>query len=376
MPCVRILVVAALAFALASCKKKEAPRESAAPAAAPAPAGPAWEEKNPIRPLPKAPLGSPADFAALTFKVTPEKVRLGRWLFFDKRLSPDGTVSCATCHRPENGFSEPTPVSTGIRGQKGTRKAPPILNAAWSLYPVFFWDGRAASLQEQAKGPIINPIEMGNTHEKAVATIAAALGYRKYFREAFGDDKVDLDRIVDAIAAYEATRLSGNSAYDRYETGDEKALSPLAAKGRALFFGKGRCNFCHLGPNLADSKFHNLGVGWDPKRAKTIKGKPSKEGFADLGRYAVTKKEEDIGAFKTPTLRDVAKRAPYMHDGSQATLRDVVEHYDKGGNPNPWLSKDIVKLNLTPNEENALVAFMESLNGEGYEDTEPRSFPQ
>jgi cytochrome c peroxidase len=367
-----LLVLAALVLlALPGCKRDK-PKEVPPPAPA-APAVPPWEAENPVRPLPAVPLGSPADFATLKFQVTPAKVRLGRWLFFDKRLSADGTISCATCHRPEHSFSEPTRVSTGIRGQKGNRKAPTFVNGAWPLYPVFFWDGRAASLQEQAKGPIANPIEMGNTHEKAVASISGLAGYRKAFREVYDDEKVDIDRIADAIAAYEATRLSGSSPFDRYEAGDKSALSPLAAKGREIFFGKARCNFCHLSGNLTDTKFHNLGIGWDPKRTG---GKATKEAFADLGRYVVTKKNEDIGAFKTPTLRDLAKRGPYMHDGSLATLRDVVLHYDKGGNPNPWLDKDIVKLNLTKEEVDALVALMEAMNGEGWQDTAPRSFPQ
>jgi cytochrome c peroxidase len=174
-----------------------------------------WEREAPLRALPTPPRGMNPHWETLPFRLTPEKVRLGRWLFFDRRLSADGTVSCATCHRPEHAFSEPRATSVGIRGQLGARKAPPVLNVAWPMYESFFWDGRAATLVDQAKGPIVNPLEMGNTHERAAATIAAVPGYRRVMAEAFGDEHVDADRIAEAIAAYEATRLSGDAPYDR-----------------------------------------------------------------------------------------------------------------------------------------------------------------
>jgi cytochrome c peroxidase len=335
----------------------------------PAPALADWEAANPVRPLPTPPLGVEVDWKKLG--VTPEKVRLGRWLFFDARLSSDGTISCATCHRPEHAFSEPTPVSTGIRGQKGTRKAPHLVNAAFPVYPAFFWDGRARTLAEQAKGPIENPVEMGNTHDGAVRTIAAVAGYRNAFREAWGDDRVDIDRIADAIAAYEATRLSGGSAWDRYEAGDEDALSPLARQGRDLFFGPGRCNACHLGPNLSDSRFHNIGVGfeWRP-------GLEPRDAFADPGRGAVTKAEKDLGAFKTPGLRDASKHAPYMHDGSMATLEEVVFYYVTGGNRNPWMAPEMDEIRLMGFQVRAVVSFLRALDGEGYADHAPAVFPR
>ncbi len=325
-----------------------------------------WEIENPVSPLPTPPLGVQADFAALDFEVTPEKVRLGRWLFFDGRLSIDGTVSCATCHRPENAFSEPTPHSTGVGGETGNRKAPTFLNGAWPFYDVYFWDGRAASLQEQAKGPMINPVEMATTHEAVVAGLKANPGYGKAFAEVYGDDSIDIDRVADAIAAYEATRLSGNSRWDRYENGDKQALDAEQILGRDLFFGKAECAQCHLGWNFTDSLFHNLGVGWDA----------GAERFADEGRAAISGNPSETGAFKTPTLRDVSRHAPYMHDGSMATLLETVEHYNKGGTPNPWLSERVVPLGLTPEESRALVAFMEALDGEGYQDTAPASFPE
>jgi cytochrome c peroxidase len=317
-------------------------------------------------PLPEPPLGVDHAFSELQDPPTPERVRLGRWLYYDTRLSADNTVSCATCHRPENAFSEPTPVSTGIRGQKGNRKAPTFINAAWALFPHTFWDGRAASLEDQALGPVANPIEMGNTHDAMIQTIQGIEGYARYFEEAFGSPEITTDRIAKAIADYERTRMSGNSPYDRWKNGDESAVSEQVKLGDRLFFDKAGCNQCHLGYNFTDSLFHNLGVGWDPETQQ----------FKDLGRAAITNQESDTGAFKTPTVREVTKRAPYMHDGSIATLREVVELYDDGGEANPYLDPKIKPLDLTDEEVDALVAMMEALTGEGYMDTAPASFPK
>ena len=336
------------------------------------------ESSNPVKPIPDPPLGiggekfPPAKLTDLKDPPTPESVRLGRWLFFDKRLSADNSISCATCHRPENGFSEPTPVSTGIDGQKGGRKAPSFLNQAWNPLPHFFWDGRAASLEEQAGGPMINPIEMGNKdHAQVIQRLSGIKGYAKYFKEAFGSETITIDRVTKAIADYERTRMSGNSAWDKYVAGDRSALSPEAKKGRTLFFGNGFCNNCHKGPNLTDNEFHNLGVGWDAE----------KQQFADKGRFVVTKKEADTGAFKTPGLRDISKRAPYMHDGSMKTLEEVVKFYSKGGTPNPYLDRKIDRrfaeqLDFSEKQVQQLVAFMKSLDGEGYQDKAPTEFPQ
>jgi cytochrome c peroxidase len=335
-----------------------------APADAPPPP---WEAENPLTPLPAAPLGADIDLAALPDPPTPERVRLGRWLFYDTRLSADGSVSCGTCHRPEHAFSEPTPVSTGIGGKLGTRKAPTFINQAITVYPHFFWDGRAGSLEDQALGPIENPLEMGNSHDGMIATLSKVEGYRPYFREAFGSPDVAKDRVARAIADYERTRMSGNSPWDRWRRlRDENAVSAEVKLGHELFFGKAACNQCHLGSNFTDSTFHNLGVGWNPQ-TKT---------FADDGRYVVTKRLTDRGAFKTPTIRDATKRSPYMHDGSMATLRDVVEFYNRGGEKNPHLDPKMEPLHLTDDEVDALVAFMEALDGEGYQDTPPTAFPQ
>jgi len=353
------------------------------------------DRANPILPLPTPPLGIEGDLAGLAEPPTPEKVRLGKWLFFDPRLSVDDTVSCATCHRPDNGFSEPTPVSTGVDGKKGNRKAPPVLNAAFDIEPHRFWDGRAASLEEQAIGPMVNPVEMSMPdHDFVVDKVRAIESYRPYFAEAFGDEEIDIERLGKALADYERTRFSGNSPWDRWqaepdpadatvdveavidfegnvnldelELVDGKHVNAQVKLGHYVFFEKALCNQCHLGPNFTDAQFHNLGVGWDPE-ANALK---------DQGRFDATSNDEDRGAFKTPTLREVASRAPYMHDGSVATLQEVVALYDRGGDANPWLSPKITKIGLTETESAALVAFMEALSGEGYQDTPPAVFPE
>jgi cytochrome c peroxidase len=336
-------------------------------AAAAPPTVPAWEAANPIQPLPKPPLGIDKSFAELQEQPTPERVRLGRWLFFDKRMSADGTVSCATCHRPENAFSEPTANSTGIRRQHGARKSPSFVNEAWTLAPNFFWDGRAGSLEEQALAPIANPVEMGNTHEALVRTLTAVQAYAPYFKEAFGDEQITKERVAKAIADFERTVMSGNSPWDRWKKNhDEKAVSDAVKTGDSLFFGTGACNQCHLGDSFTDNTFHNIGVGWDP----------IKRSFADQGRYGVTRKEEDRGAFKTPPLREVSRHAPYMHDGSMKTLKDTVLHYDRGGIPNPQLDPKMKALHLTNAQVDALVKFMEALKGDYPMPSAPSAFPK
>jgi len=330
------------------------------------------EAANPLRAIPGPLLGHEVAVRELPAPPDPERARLGRWLFYDQRLSADGTLSCASCHRPEHAFSEPTPVSTGIRGQKGGRKAPSFINAVYAFYPETFWDGRAGSLEEQAIGPVANPIEMGNTHEAMVATIGGLEGYGPYFARAFGDPAVTLDRIAQAIADYERTRVSGNARYDQWVEADPDEpgyVSPLSEQevlGHDLFFGKALCATCHVGASFTDGKYHNLGIGWDPVTQR----------LADEGRFVVSGAETDHGAFKTPGLRETTRHAPYMHDGSLATLRDVMLHYDKGGQANPWLSPKLKPLGLTPEEIDALVAFMSALEGEGWQDTPPALFPR
>ncbi len=336
-------------------------------------APPAWEAANPIKPLPAGPLGTEINLKTLPEAPTPERVRLGRWLFYDKRLSGDNTISCASCHRPEHAFSEPTPVSSGVKNQRGGRKAPSFINQAVTLYPHFFWDGRASSLEDQALGPIANPIEMGNTHHAMVETLSRISGYAPYFQEAFGTPEITKERVAKAIADYERTRMSGNSPWDRWRYNrDENAVSAQVKQGHELFQGKANCAQCHLSNNFTDGQFHNLGVGW-VMSTKT---------FTDEGRWAISKDLGDVGrpgdrgAFKTPTLREVTKHAPYMHDGSIATLREVVEFYNRGGEKNPWLDPKIKPLHLTEAEIDALVALLQALEGEGYQDMPPESFPQ
>lgn len=299
----------------------------------------------------KVPLGLKAPDVPADNPVTDAKRDLGKALYFDKRLSADGTVSCATCHDPEKGWTDQSPVSAGIHGQKGGRSAPTVLNAAY--YDLQFWDGRAKTLEDQAKGPIQNPIEMGFTHDACVAKLKSIKGYRKLFKKAFGDEKIDIDRVAKAIATFERTVLTGNSPADKWEAGDKKAMSESAARGRELFHGKANCAICHDGFNFSDSDFHNLGVGMQ----KGI-NKP------DVGRRDQTKEVADTGKFKTPTLRNLKHTAPYMHDGSQKTLGEVIDFYDRGGEKNAQLDGRIKPLKLSKAERDDLLAFLDALNGD------------
>jgi cytochrome c peroxidase len=329
---------------------------------------------NPIRPAAAPPYGM-EEFFANTPEPSPARARLGRWLFYDQRLSADQSVSCATCHRPEHAFSEPRPIPTGVGGQAGRRKTPIITNlrartmlmAEGDPGPTFFWDGRATSLEQQVLMPIADPKEMGFDHPAMIDRLSNIQGYRRYFVEAFGANTISKDQVAAALADFVRTRVSGNAPYDRWAYGkDGAAMTRTAQRGVDVFFFKGRCAVCHAGFNFSDGLFHNLGVGWNPDT----------ESFPDEGRLAVSHLPRDRGAFKTPGLRDVAKHAPYMHDGSLATLRDVVEFYNRGGTRNPWRSQRLVSLGLTTEDVDALVAFLEALNGEGYQDRAPRYFPK
>jgi len=278
---------------------------------------------------------------------TDQRIRLGQQLYFDTRLSADNTVSCATCHKPDAAWANHNSTDTGIKGQVGGRNSGTILNAAYMRYQ--FWDGRAGSLEEQALGPIANPIEMGETLENVVLKLNAIPGYRRQFQRVFGTD-VTTEGIAKAIAAFERTVTSGPSPYDRYLMGDKKAMSPAAVRGMDLFNGKAHCTACHSGPMFSDQSFHNIGVGMD---------KPN----PDVGRFKITNDPADWGSFKTPTLRDISLTYPYLHDGSEKTLADVVAFYDKGGIPNRNLDPLMLPLNLTRPEKADLVAFMEALTG-------------
>jgi cytochrome c peroxidase len=281
--------------------------------------------------------------------LTSEKVALGQKLYFDPRLSKDDTVSCATCHSPLHGFAEPRPVSIGVGGAAGARNAPTVLNAAFLQEQ--FWDGRAATLEEQAKGPLTNQVEMAMPDPDAVAKKVQAIAeYPPLFRSAFGDENVTIDRVVQAIASFERTLITVEAPIDRFLAGDTKAISPAAQRGWELFNGKARCNTCHghVGafPLFTDEQYHNLGVG------------------SDAGRFGVSKQDKDTGAFKTPPLRNVAKTAPYMHDGSEPTLAAVIELYDRGGNANPHLDGGMRPLGLTEQEKADLVALLETFTSD------------
>jgi len=293
--------------------------------------------------------------------LTKAKIELGKQLYFDPRLSRDNTISCASCHDPKQGWSNGAAFATGIDGQVGGRSAPTIINSGYSYFQ--FWDGRAIKLEGQALGPVQNPIEMDLTLEEMVKKLKGIEGYRRQFQEVFGEDVTE-DGVAKAIASFERTVLSGDAPYDRFKAGDESALSEAAQRGMHLFFNKAKCSACHSGSSFSDQAFHNIGVGME-------KEKP------DLGRYAVTKIEGDKGRFKTPTLREIARTAPYMHDGSEKTLRDVVVYYNKGGIKNPQLDEGIFPLKLTDQEIDDLVTFMkEGLSSDSYPDVKPPALPK
>lgn len=280
--------------------------------------------------------------------LTADKVALGRRLFFDTRLSMDGTVSCATCHDPSKAFTDGRRVSVGVAGRPGVRNAPSLVNRGYGA--AFFWDGRAATLEEQVLGPIENPDELGSSVAGVLARLSQDEAYPGQFRMAFGRD-VRREDFARALASYVRSILAGDAPVDRYLAGDRDALSPDAQAGLRLFRGKANCTACHLGPTFSDERFHNTGVAW----AGGV--------LSDAGRAAVSRRPEDQGAFKTPTLRHVGQTGPYMHDGSFARLEDVIDFYDRGGNPNPHLDPEIRPLRLTAAEKSALLAFLRSLSG-------------
>ena len=315
----------------------------------------------------------------------PDKVALGEKLFFDGRLSADGTVSCATCHDPDKGFTDHRATSQGIKSQKGQRNAPTVLNALYNDSQ--FWDGRAAHLEDQAKLPILNPIEMG---QKTPADVVAALEkipeYPPAFQKAFGHP-VNYDDLGRAIAAYERTQTATSSRFDRFLAGDEGQLNPQEKRGWALFNGKGRCMSCHAfnptQPTFSDNKFHNIGVSAhkqnfpdlakkalklvDSGNAEAVDRAAIETDLSELGRFLVTKQPKDIGTFKTPGLRNLFVTQPYFHDGSQATVWDVIDHYNKGGVQNPFLDGGITRLGLTEPEIDDLVVFLAALSSDRYE---------
>lgn len=278
----------------------------------------------------------------------PEVVALGRRLFFDARLSRDSSVTCSTCHRPDRAFADGMRVAVGVDGRTGRRNVPALLNRGWARS--FFWDGRAPSLEALVVKPIRSPAEMDLGLDAAVRRVADDDAYDRAFRAAFGRGP-SAEALARALAAYVRSIRAGDSPFDRFATGRADALSAVEREGLDLFRGRARCDRCHTGPLLSDEAFHNTGVAWRD-------GEPR-----DSGRAGVTRQPQDVGAFRTPTLREVARTAPYMHDGSLATLEDVVEFYDRGGHANPYLDPLIRPLDLTAAEKHALVAFLRALTG-------------
>lgn len=316
--------------------------------------------------------------------ITRAKIELGRQIFFDPRISSDGSISCASCHSPTLAYGADTRFGIGVQGQEGGRNTPVAYNRLLSREQ--FWDGRASTLEDQAIGPIANPIEMGSSHESCVECLSGIPGYKLQF-EAIFEDGLTILNVGKALASFERVLVTGPTPYD-YENDlrnfqrlfaddledldalreddpqlyeqytkltqavKQNPMSESAKNGMTLFFGKANCTACHVGANFSDEQYHNLGVGMDADEP-------------DLGRYEVTKDDKDRGAFKTPTLRNVAQTPPYMHDGSQATLEEVMKWYNVGGHKNPWLSDKMKPLNLTEQEMKDVVAFMvEGLTGE------------
>jgi cytochrome c peroxidase len=280
--------------------------------------------------------------------ITAEKITLGRRLFFDKRLAKDGRTSCATCHQPSRRFTDGRRLARGVFGREGRRNTPSILNRVYGRS--LFWDGRAATLEDQVRVAITGERDLGSSMEDVAARVSRDADYVRDFKQAFGEP-VTSARLSQALATYVRTRLSGSSAFDRFLSGDAAALGPIERRGLDLFNGRARCGRCHAGPLLSDEAFHNTGVAW-------VEGR-----FLDPGRAEATGRNGDRGAFKTPSLRDVARTAPYMHDGSMARLTDVIEFYDRGGRPNPHLDPEVRPLHLTVGEKAALIAFLRSLTG-------------
>jgi cytochrome c peroxidase len=319
---------------------------------------------------------------------TPEKIALGQKLFFERRLSADGTVACATCHDPARAFTDGRPTSVGIHGHTGQRNAPTVLNALYNKAQ--FWDGRAKTLEEQAALPIINSMEMGQPSlDAAIAEIGGIEEYKQAFRKVFGR-RVNGPDLVRAIASYERTLVSFGSPFDHFIAGDKNAIDDAARRGWELFNTKARCNKCHAltdakrdVTNFMDNDFHNIGIGIIRHNVVALAIKAKKlvasgdsaaidnaaigTDMSALGRFLITKKDTDAAAFKTPNMRNVLVTGPYFHDGSQETLWDVIDHYNKGaGLKNPWLDEDIQPLALTERDIDDLVAFLASLTSPEY----------
>ena len=325
--------------------------------------------------------------------LTPERVALGRKLYFDKRLSEDGSVSCATCHDVTRGFTDQRAVSEGIGGQLGKRNSPTTLNVA--LLQTLFWDGRSPTLDHQARQPILNPVEMGMPDEAtALKAISDDPEYQKMFQEAYGR-QMNYEDLGRAIGAFERTLVFMDSPFRRFLAGDAEAISAQARAGWELFNGKGRCMTCHpmspSNPLGTDNRFHNVGVsarhqdfeGLARQAMKILKEDPSEQkldelavgtDLSELGRFMVTRNRADVGSFRTPLILNIAITPPYMHDGSLETLWDVMDHYNKGGEANPFLDGGVEPLALTEEEIDQLVAFLFTLTDVRFAGENQRQF--
>jgi cytochrome c peroxidase len=311
---------------------------------------------------PVLPLGLPPVIWPADNPYSAARVELGRNLFFDPRLSSNGKVSCATCHPPEHAFAGGDPPPLGVTGTPLRRRAPTIINRAYGRSQ--FYDGRAATLEEQITGPVTAADEMATTPGAVSAAISKIAGYAPLFEAAFEDRQVTFDRITKAIASFERTIVSGNSAYDRFLKGDKHALSPAARRGLDIFERTGECTECHNGFNLTDEKFASLGIGPDQR-------------IPDLGLAEISKKRRDEGKFKVPTLREVVNTGPYMHDRRFRTLDEVLEFYGKGGKPGAHLDSRIAPFFLDEPAKANLMEFLKSLSGEGWQQIKaPERLPQ
>lgn len=303
------------------------------------------------------PLGLPMIKTPPDNPLSKEKIALGKKLFFDTNLSADRSMSCATCHDETKGWSNGERFAKGVDGTVGKRNTPTLYNVAFNRFQ--FWDGRAGTLEKQALGPLLNPEEMAlASHEELVERVGENEEYQQLFDQAF-EDGITPNNIAKAVACFERTILAGDTPYDRFQAGDSTALSEKAQRGMKLFFGgRSRCGACHPAPQFSDSLFYNLGVGMDLEQP-------------DMGRKEVTGMDSSTGKFKTPTLRNISKTAPYMHDGSMQTLDEVMEFYIKGGHKNPYLDQDVVKIRMNKEEKEEVIAFMV----EGLTSPDPPAMP-
>lgn len=309
-------------------------------------------EAPPKEPLGLLPVQWPADNP-----YSSAKAELGKLLFFDKRLSSDGGVACASCHQPELAFTDGLAVPKGVgKRDAGIRSAPSLINRAYGRFQ--FWDGRASTLEDQSGHPFENPAEMGMSKQCVVDELKRIPGYAAWFTKAFGTPGIDFDRVAKAIATFERTLLSGNSRFDRYMAGDRGQLDARELRGMQLFYGSAQCSQCHSGPNFTSEEFTNLGLGVD---------RPP----LDKGRSNVTGRQEDWGAFKVPTLRESSRTGPWMHDGRMKQLENLMNFYRQGGVLNAGRDRRIQKLDFTDDDRADLIAFLKTLDGEGWQHAKP-----